>query len=97
MAWPKSTFPRVLRPPAVAPASRRLLPAIAGPEVVTPTDPALAAALDRAFVEPSQGRGRRTRAVVIVHDDRIIAERYAPGYGVCAKSSSSIPRASPSS
>ncbi|HUR35530.1 MAG TPA: serine hydrolase [Vicinamibacterales bacterium] len=35
--------------------------------------------VDRAFEEPNPGRLRRTRAVVVVHDGTIIAERYAPG------------------
>lgn len=59
-----------------------VLPPIAGPEVVTPDHPALTAALDRAFAEPAQGPHRWTKAVVIVHDGKVIAERYAPGYGV---------------
>jgi CubicO group peptidase (beta-lactamase class C family) len=50
--------------------------------VVAPTDPVLQAALDRAFAEPKGGPRRATRAVVIVHDDHVIAERYAPGFGV---------------
>ncbi len=74
----------VLRPPALvaAPQAAPLLPAIAGPELVTPTDPALTAALDRAFLEPADGPRRHTKAVVIVKDGRIVAERYAPGYGI---------------
>ncbi|MBS0517508.1 MAG: serine hydrolase [Proteobacteria bacterium] len=58
-----------------------LLPAIAGPDLVEPGDPALKAALDRAFEEPSAPH-RGTKAVVIVRDGRVIAERYAPGYGI---------------
>ena len=66
------------KPPAV-PA---VLPSIAGPDVVAPTDPALVVALDHAFSEPGVGGRRRTKAVVIVHDGRVVAERYAAGYGV---------------
>ena len=36
--------------------------------------------LDRAFAEPDPERPRRTRAVVIVRDGRIVAERYATGF-----------------
>ena len=63
------------------PLTPDLLPPIAGPQVVTPTDPALIAALDDSFAEPDKGPQRQTKAVVIVHDGRVIAERYAPGYG----------------
>ncbi|HUN52299.1 MAG TPA: serine hydrolase [Candidatus Sulfotelmatobacter sp.] len=58
------------------------LPPIAGPAVVEPADPRLKAALDREFAEPAGGPLRRTKAVVVVHDGRVIAERYAPGYGI---------------
>ena len=58
------------------------LPEIAGPAVVEPPDPALKAALDRAFEEPAAPPFRRTKAVVVVHDGKVIAERYAPGVGV---------------
>ena len=43
-------------------------------------DPRLGAVLDRAFAEQNQERPRRTRAVVVVRDGRIVAERYAPGF-----------------
>ncbi|HEY2256886.1 MAG TPA: serine hydrolase [Variovorax sp.] len=46
------------------------------------SDPALGAALDHAFAEPAQGPQRHTQAVLVVHGDRIIAERYAAGIGV---------------
>ena len=64
------------------PAVPALLPEIAGPAVVTPADETMRAALDRAFAEPGATSRRRTKAIVVVHDGRVIAERYAPGYGV---------------
>jgi CubicO group peptidase (beta-lactamase class C family) len=65
-----------------APKALPLLPEIASPAVVEPSDPALTAALDHAFEEPAEPPFRRTRAVVVVHDGKVIAERYAPGIGV---------------
>lgn len=67
---------------AVAHGTVSPLPEIAGPEIVEPRDQRLRAALARAFVEPAEPPYRRTHAVVVVHDGRIVAERYAPGYGV---------------
>ncbi|MCP1974480.1 serine hydrolase domain-containing protein [Bradyrhizobium elkanii] len=58
-----------------------LLPEIAGPGLVAPQSPQLAAALDRAFAEPAEAPFRHTRAVVVMKDDRIVAERYADGIG----------------
>jgi CubicO group peptidase (beta-lactamase class C family) len=40
----------------------------------------LAAVMDSAFLEPGEGPARRTHAILIMHEDRIIAERYADGY-----------------
>ena len=65
-----------------APKSPPLLDEIAGPDVVAPTNPALKAALDRAFEEPAEPPFRRTKAVVVVHDGKVIAERYARGIGI---------------
>jgi CubicO group peptidase (beta-lactamase class C family) len=48
------------------------------PEVL---DPTLGEALDRAFAEPDPSAPRRTKAVLVVRDGAIVAERYAPGYG----------------
>ena len=42
----------------------------------------LAQAMDAAFAEPGSGNLRKTRAVVVVYDGRLIAERYAPGFGL---------------
>src|SRR5882724_8754986 len=64
------------------PKSPPLLAEIAGPGIVTPTDPSLKAALDHAFEEPAEPPFRRTKAVVVVHDGKVIAERYAAGLGV---------------
>ncbi len=62
--------------------SQPRLPEIAGPSVVTPRTPQLAAALDRAFAEPDKPPFRRTKAIVVVRDGRVVGERYADGYGV---------------
>ncbi|WP_460876732.1 serine hydrolase domain-containing protein [Rhodanobacter koreensis] len=49
--------------------------------VVEPGDPAIRHALDHAFAEPDPAHPRLTKAVVVLHDGQLIAERYAPGYG----------------
>ena len=67
-----------LRPDDKQPA---LLPEIAGPDIVAPQSEGLAAALDRAFTEPAEPPYRRTRAIVVMKDGRIVAERYADGIG----------------
>jgi hypothetical protein len=36
--------------------------------------------MDRAFAEPDPAKPRRTRAVIVLYDGRIIAERYAAGF-----------------
>jgi CubicO group peptidase (beta-lactamase class C family) len=48
---------------------------------VQPPDAKLEAALDRAFSEPNQAAERRVKAIVILHNGKIVAERYAAGYG----------------
>jgi CubicO group peptidase (beta-lactamase class C family) len=42
--------------------------------------PALDAAIASAFTEPDPAHPRNTRALVVVHRGRIVAERYAPGF-----------------
>jgi CubicO group peptidase (beta-lactamase class C family) len=77
--------PYLLRSDIVAlktPKTPPLLPEIAGAAVVEPSDPALKAALDHAFEEPSGPPFRRTKAVVVVRDGKVIAERYAAGIGI---------------
>ncbi len=59
-----------------------VLPEIGGAAIVEPADPNLKAALDRAFEEPATPPFRRTKAVVVVHEGMVIAERYADGIGV---------------
>jgi CubicO group peptidase (beta-lactamase class C family) len=39
------------------------------------------AAVDGLFGEPNPARKLRTRAVLVIHEGRIVAERYAPGIG----------------
>lgn len=65
-----------------APKTPPLLAEIAGPDLVAPSDAALKAALDHAFEEPAEPPYRKTKAVVVVHDGKVIAERYADGIGV---------------
>jgi CubicO group peptidase (beta-lactamase class C family) len=77
--------PYILRSDIAAlktPKSPPLLAEIAGPAVIEPADVRLKAALDHAFEEPAMPPLRRTKAVVVVHDGRVIAERYADGIGV---------------
>ncbi len=64
------------------PKSPALLSDIAGRSLVEPTNPALKAALDHAFEEPATPPFRRTKAIVVVHDGKVIAERYAAGVGI---------------
>ena len=64
------------------PKNPPLLAEIAGTAIVEPSDPKLKAALDHAFEEPATPPFRRTKAVVVVHDGTVIAERYADGIGV---------------
>lgn len=42
--------------------------------------PALDAGIEAAFAEPDPAHPRNTRALVVVHRGRIVAERYAPGF-----------------
>ncbi len=69
-------------PDAEIKLSQVLLPDIAGAAVVASASPQLTAALDRAFAEPEQPPLRHTKAVVVVKDGRVVAERYAEGYGL---------------
>ncbi|TBR36384.1 class C beta-lactamase-related serine hydrolase [Dyella terrae] len=48
--------------------------------VHAPDTDALRTALDLAFSEPDPAAPRHTKAVVILHDGKLVAERYADGY-----------------
>ena len=65
---------------AAAPAPD--LPDIVAADQVEPADAGLRAALDHAFEEPASPPLRRTKAVVVIKDGRLIAERYAATIGV---------------
>ncbi len=43
------------------------------------------AAVDEAFTEPYPRKKQRTRAVVVVYDGQLVAEKYAPGYNIDSK------------
>lgn len=58
--------------PPIPPGGVALVPAL---------DPALDAAVARAFAEPTDGPHLGRKAIVVVADGKILAERYAPGYG----------------
>ncbi|MEP6908202.1 MAG: serine hydrolase [Pseudoxanthomonas sp.] len=51
------------------------------PGVVESTDPAIRQAMDDAFSEPDADHPRLTKELVVLHDGKLIAERYAAGYG----------------
>jgi CubicO group peptidase (beta-lactamase class C family) len=69
-------------PPGPGPTDEPPRNDIAGPDPLPPADPALARSLAAAFAPEESGSARATRAIVVVHDGRVIAERYAPGIGV---------------
>ena len=51
------------------------------PRVESAKVKALQAIVDAAFTEPKRSRRlRRTRAIVVIQDGRVVAERYAPGF-----------------
>jgi CubicO group peptidase (beta-lactamase class C family) len=52
-----------------------------GEPLAAPPRGLFADALALAFAEQNPARLRRTRAVVVVQDGRLVAERYAPGFG----------------
>lgn len=75
-------LPEPIKP---SPAHPALLGAVAAPEPVETNNAALKAAVDAAFAETPGAAPRVTAAVVVVKDGRVIAERYAKGYGVATQ------------
>jgi hypothetical protein len=69
-------------PPVLLPFTTASLPEIAGPRIVEPSDQGLVHALDHIFAEPGTGPPRLIKAVVVVKDGKVVAERYAPGVGI---------------
>lgn len=65
--------------PARSPAPRTAPWPVGDADAAPPVGPALGRALDDAFAEVAGTPPRRTRAVIVVHAGRIVAERYAPG------------------
>lgn len=55
--------------------------AFAPSAIVDPSNPRIAAALDRVFSDDKTQPVKNVKAVVIVKNGRVIAERYAPGFG----------------
>jgi CubicO group peptidase (beta-lactamase class C family) len=51
-----------------------------GETVTTQNSPALEAVLDKWFQDPDPANPRRTRAILVVKDGQIIAERYGQGF-----------------
>lgn len=67
--------------PAGTPATPALSPAALDAPPPAHDAGRLEHAVAAAFDEPDPARARRTRAVVVLHDGRLVAERYAPGFG----------------
>jgi len=68
--------------PALPPAPATAPDGFAPLHEVATRDPALAAAIDRVFAERPGARLKQVKAVVVVKDGHVVAERYAPGFGV---------------
>ena len=65
-------------PMAAQPADDGFAP----PDVVAPADASLKAAVDRVFADRAGEKPKFVKAVVVVKNNRVIAERYAAGFGV---------------
>jgi hypothetical protein len=77
LSYPDVEAPLPLSAP---PPVQALQPPLAGEQTVVASNPLVRAAIDRAFTE-TDGTLLRTKAVVVLHEGRLIGERYAPGVG----------------
>ena len=74
--------PRYQAPTPVGPRAASPADAFAPPTAIVSENSALNEALTREFTEQSSRQQRFVKAVVIVKDGRVVAERYAPGFGI---------------
>jgi CubicO group peptidase (beta-lactamase class C family) len=74
--------PRSLGPMPASPRAASPPDSFASPTVVVTENPAINEALTREFTEQSSQHQRFVKAVVIVKDGRVVAERYAPGFSI---------------
>jgi CubicO group peptidase (beta-lactamase class C family) len=80
-AWPPVAVAARASPDSVAvpwPVGEAVVPAARGPGIDARN---LEAAVGRLFDDRGRRNPLRTRAVLVVHDGRIVCERYAPGFG----------------
>ena len=69
-------------PPRPLPLTPAIADAFAPLRIVTTHDPLLASAIDRVFTERPGEKPKHVKAVVIVKDGHVIAERYASGVSI---------------
>jgi len=69
-------------PPPLAPGPPTPVDGFAPPQLVKATDPAIDEALDRLFTQRPGQPVKDVKAVVVVSNSRVIAERYAPGFDI---------------
>jgi CubicO group peptidase (beta-lactamase class C family) len=72
--------PRYKDPAPATPRIASALDSFAPPTLVNSQDSSIKAALDSEFTEQPSERPRYVKAIVIVKDGHVIAERYAPGF-----------------
>jgi CubicO group peptidase (beta-lactamase class C family) len=76
-------YPQNLPAPGARSISTSFAPdALAPAEAVAAAGPTLTAAMDRVFAESAGEPIKNVKAVVIVRDGQLVAERYAQGFGV---------------